>query len=691
MLLDKFISYRIESQFPSIYKEDGQELISFVKAYYDFLQNRPGQAVYNSRRLFEFKDIDSTLPRMLIFFKNKYLNELPLNEESVRFAVKHILDLYRRKGTREGLELFFKLFYDESASVYYPSKAILKPSASIWKTGKFLRLYPNDPNVFKDALNQRIYGRSSKAEAVAETIYFIIINNTIYPIIQIEDVNGQFIRYDDIVYKVGNTEYSIGKVYGSLSSVSLVENPTINPAPGNEVGDIVYASSENGSGAKFVVTEVSEDFDGRIRYTIEDGGFGFSKENTRLLVSDQIIFLNTNETQPINTFDILSDRFGNFGTVIGRKGDILGVRMDPGEEFTTSSVIINETLARLSGSNTEISYVTLSQKNNTSPGPLYPEEANTALASTAVKLEVIKNNHTIFNIEDLISDYLFVPLNAANYNDPPALKPMSGTANPVTLSTPLSDAFDLVGLEMGTIVAFKNVRPGTGYINNVFALAYDPVVSSLNSYDQILSLNGGDGLFRVGDEVSQGALFGKIKRVVGNTIYVRPYSILGFDLSQTILHKGNSYTIIGSSRDYSSKQAGYNAIILTNIFEATGTILNTRLINSGYGYVDQDVITLVNEFGDPLSEVRVNISGQGIQEGRNLTYTSHLNAENGKVLQDSFFYQDYSYEVSSKLNINTYEKDLKDNMHPAGTKFFGRFGFVDAIKANTNIILAVEG
>lgn len=691
MLLDKFISYQIESQFPAIYKEDGRELIEFVKSYYDFLQNQPSQAIYNSRRLFEFKDIDNTLSQMLIFFKNKYLNDLPLDESNIRFAVKHVLDLYRRKGTQEGLELFFKMFYDETASIYYPSQAIIKPSTSIWKIGKFLQLYPNDPSVYLNALNQRIYGQSSKAEAVAESIYFILINNTIFPIVQIEDINGEFIRYDDIVYKSNNTEYKIGRVYGSLTSVDLVKNPSFNPAPGNTVGDIVHSRSANGTGAKFVVTEVSPDFDGQIKYTIEDGGFGFSKENTKLLVSNQIIFLSDFETKPLNTFDILSDQFGNFGTVIGKKGGIVGVRMDPGDEFMNSSVIINETLFAEYGGNTAIDYITVSQKNDTSPGPLYPEEANTALQSSAVKLEVIDNAHTIFNISDLISDYLFVSLNSSNFNDPPALKPMSGVATPVTLSTPLNQAFNLEALEMGTIVAFKNVRPGSGYINNVFALAYDPIVSALNSYDQILTLNGGAGLLKAGEEVQQGPLFGLIKRVVGTTIYVRPYSILGFDLSQTITHKGVSYTIIGASRDYSSKAAGHNAVILTNIFEASGAIVSTRVINSGYGYVDGDVIELINDFGEPLAEVSVNIGGHGIQEGRSLTYTSHLNSENGKVIQDSFFYQDYSYEVSSKLNINTYEKDLKNHMHPAGTKFFGRFGFVDAVKTDTNVILSVEG
>jgi hypothetical protein len=60
------------------------------------------------------------------------------------------------------------------------------------------------------------------------------------------------------------------------------------------------------------------------------------------------------------------------------------------------------------------------------------------------------------------------------------------------------------------------------------------------------------------------------------------------------------------------------------------------------------------------------------------------------VLQDSYYYQDYSYEIQSKLGINNYEKVYKDIIHVSGTKLFGKFDFEDVIPPNTKISLTVE-
>ena len=97
--VDKLISFHIEKQFPAIYREEGQELVQFVKEYYKFLETNENQSLFNGRRMFEYRDIDETLEKMLTFFKNKYLADLPFDDSTVRIIVKNILGLYRRKGT----------------------------------------------------------------------------------------------------------------------------------------------------------------------------------------------------------------------------------------------------------------------------------------------------------------------------------------------------------------------------------------------------------------------------------------------------------------------------------------------------------------------------------------------------------------------------------------------------------------
>ncbi|MFK5173520.1 hypothetical protein ACI3QN_13485, partial [Propionibacterium freudenreichii] len=79
----------------------------------------------------------------------------------------------------------------------------------------------------------------------------------------------------------------------------------------------------------------------------------------------------------------------------------------------------------------QIIFSGVTAKNTTSPGLLYPDAlaANTDPSGSVQAL--IINEETNPLIEDEIGDYFLVPLNASNFNDPPALRPMSGNTNPV--------------------------------------------------------------------------------------------------------------------------------------------------------------------------------------------------------------------------------------------------------------------
>jgi hypothetical protein len=679
MLVEKYISYQIERQFPALYREHGRELVDFVKSYYDFLERSPNQSTYNSRRLFEYRDIDNTLDQLLVFFKNKFMNDLPYNEETVRMTIKRILSLYRRKGNKESIELFFKMFYDEKVKIYYPSTAILKPSDSKWETQKYIQLFPASPFVFRDIINQRIFGTISKAEAIVEKAFFMIINGTFIPIIFINSIEGKFVGFDTITYKDDVTK-EIGVVYGSMDSLEIINDASFVPTTGHNVGDILTIQSDYGFGGKVLVSGVTKTFSGEVRYIIEDGGWGYSKEHTRLLVSNQILVLNN--PRIFNTFDTLVDQFGNSGIVIGQKQNILGVRLNPGKEFTTSSIIRD-------ANNNIVSYSEIVPKNDTSPGPLLQEASNNQI-NIAVSVDELDDTQILTTINDLISDFLNVPLNASNYNNPPALKPMSGSVNPVNINTALKDAFSLDELTIGRIVSFKNINPGYNYINDVFAIAYDPIVANILRYDQIVTFDGSNTLFNIGDIIEQGATKAKILHISGNNLFVRPYSIIGILPGLTFTHKGSLYNILNVTTDYSSKVAGNNAKITTITNFASGKITNVKVINSGYGYLHGSVVTLLDKTNKPAAKAKISARGQGETEGSWISYNSHIGTKYGKVIQDSYYYQDYSYEIRSKIGINIYEKTYKDIVHVSGTKIFGKFDFEDVIEENTRIGLTIE-
>jgi hypothetical protein len=710
MNIEKFISYQIEKQFPSLFREDGVELVEFIKYYYKFLEESSNQSIYNNRRLFEYRDIDNTLENMIIFFKNKYMKDLPLDGDNTRFAVKNILDLYRRRGTPEGVELFFRLFYNETVDIYYPSEAILKPSSSAWNNGVFLQLYPREIVDLKDLTGRAIYGSVSKAEGVVDRILFTLVNNVLTPILFLGSVQGTFVGFDDIYTIINGEIANFGRVYGSLDSIAIDQNDP-RATTGNNIGDLVSVAYPGARGGKAIVTEVSQTVSGEIEYFIDEAGFGYTEENTLFLVSNQIIF-SDGLFEKLQVLETLQDQNGNRGIVIGGNDILVGVRMEEGLEFTANSIIItdrsannditifgDEIITSINNliilnaeannyfSDSEIVYYeSIVSKNDSSPGPLYPEAANTELFS--VKLVELDNQETVSLINDIIGNYLAVQLNSSNYNLSPALVPMSGVANPVTISTRIDQAFDLEPFTIGSIKRFANVRPGSSYFNRVFAVALDPIMSNFEVYNQVITLENISATFEIGSIITQNSVSGKILRITGTTLFVLPYSYYGFQ-NGPITFNGVSYNTISVSRDYSSKTLGFNADINAVTQFAVGKILKVDVTNSGYGYSDKREVTIIDDTGNTLAVGIAGARGQGRIEGRWSSKESHLNYQDGKVLQDSDYYQEYSYRISSKTDINTYKNTLTEISHLAGTKMFGQFVLKDEVKVNSSARISI--
>ena len=113
-------SQYLPQQFPEFYRDEGPNFIAFVQEFYrwkDEISNRN-----KSRRLLDYGDVDETEESYLSHFIEKYMWNLPRTMVEPRFLEKHILDVYRSKGSVEGLRLLFRMLYDKEATIYVPSK-----------------------------------------------------------------------------------------------------------------------------------------------------------------------------------------------------------------------------------------------------------------------------------------------------------------------------------------------------------------------------------------------------------------------------------------------------------------------------------------------------------------------------------------------------------------------------------------
>lgn len=703
MEIEKNIAFFIREQFPNIYKEDGPELVALVEDYYRFLESQENQSLYVARRLFEYKDVDTTLAELLLFFKKKFLDDLPLKENTIKFIVKNILDLYRRKGTPAGIELFFAIFFQEfDVDITYPADKMLKVSNSRWRRGIYLQMIPNQNRfisklekeyTYKDLISKNIEGSTSKAKAAVSKVNFILLNGIKTPIIYIDEVQGNFERFDEVLAFINGETVSFGRVAGSLSAFNVDENSD-DATVGNAVGDLLNVQSEFGSGGSAVVTEVSNLRSGKINYEIDAGGFGYTIDNTRLLVST-ITLLIDNPDLEFEIHERVTDENGNIGTIVGQSTTQVGVKSTAffGDVNDNPSTTLS-TLDR--STNISKPIVEISPFNTTSPGPLYPDGGD---VDNDVIVGNLLNATDVDVITDVITPHLATVLNAPDYE---ATAAFSGTASPVNLNTPLDEAFDIETLTIGRIGSFNNVRPGSGYETKVFARAEDSVFRNFERRNQIISFNdaGDASIFSIGEIILQNNsnIQGIVTRVDNEIgfISVTPFDYYGFNDTDSINRNGALIPIAGVSVDYDTRVMGDNAVIGTDTEFGVGRIKEVAINNSGFGYVDGAQATLVNSSDETRAGGTINCDTQGITKGYWSTFSSHLNGyqsvdgtleykEFGQRVQDSDFYQEYSYQIRSPLAKSQYEELLKQQVHLAGTKMFGDFVSTSYLRGATKI------
>lgn len=653
MQVEKQIAFKIRDQFPALYREFGSELVDFVQEYYKFLETQTNQSVYNSRRLFEYRDVSTTLSELLIQFHKMFMADLPLLEDKdVRLVVKNVMDLYRRKGTPGGVLLFFRMFYGEDVEVKYPAKYMLKVSDSDWRTGNYLQCFPNDDDfsdidgnkfTYKDVIGKNIRGSISNAKAAVDSIVFMLINKTLTPVIYISEVKGTFIKYDDLVANINGNEVAFGRLNGSAVALDIDEE--YGGTTGNEVGDILSIKSDTGQGARAIVTELQDEYTGTITYEIIDGGFGYTEESTKLKVSSQTIIINNPDLAFIPG-ETLEDSGGNVGTVTGQSAFAVGVYFASNTEFFSNST--KNTIQAMDRAGTpylrDVTGVgtggdpdSISEPNTSSPGNLY---AVTGDANNDVRVG-ITNIESVSLITDKIANFIEpdaqhpeglasgpVYLNSSNYSAvPPAAAPMSGSDATPDINSRLDEAFDLTPFDIGTISQLININPGEEYSTDVWTLAVDEVMSAFDRYEQVVVLEEVSASMSIGDTISQGSLSGVITGISASDGYIlaRPYSYYGFDADSAITHKGSDYNVVYVARDYNSDKLGESAEIKSTTIFSSGRIKAANIYESGFGYNDGEYVSLVNDKNQVQAKAYLTADSQGLTSGYWSGFNSHLN------------------------------------------------------------------
>lgn len=301
---EKNVSIFIENQFPQFYKEEGELFITFMQAYYEWMESE-NQTLYHTRRLTDYRDIDKTVDDFIINFKNKYLSNIQFNiATNKQLFIKNALEFYRAKGSERAVDLFFKLVYGLEAKVYYPGDDLFKLSDNEWIDQRYLEIVPNPDNL--KFVGQQVFGSQSGASAFCERLVRVKKDNQYIEVLYLTGVTSDFQSGEQVETK--NLDVNMtARINGSLTTFEVTASDD-----GFEVGEEVYVSDGKGKKAKAVVRQI-EDYVGVVEFSVLEGGWGYSDQaeiigSERVFRFDNLTIENNQyfyHTDPVRQFELI--------------------------------------------------------------------------------------------------------------------------------------------------------------------------------------------------------------------------------------------------------------------------------------------------------------------------------------------------------------------------------------------------
>ena len=736
--IEKFISNFVESQFPSFYKDEGTDFILFTKAYYEWMESN-GNPISEARKLMDYRDIDNTLESFLVHFQQKYLYGIPFNViANKRLLLKHILDVYRSKGSVQCYKLLFKLIYNEDIEIYLPGVDVLRISDGTWIQPQYLEVSAFD-NI-SDYMGKTVVGLTSETTATVENVVKEFYNGSFITIIYFSNMQprgGSFAVNEKIIpqEKIGDFDF-ISKapiIQGSLSSLVIGDGGR-NYKLNDTVKIIQKDPNTNqlityGKDGYLKVTSVRSG-NGELTFDLVNGGYGFS--------SDSQIFIYKNDlTGGDASFDIgglVDERQVVYNT------DIVGNYLDKSLSAATFGFPGLPTANLNSSLTPTLSYSTktfgsIANLTNIDIGSGYLRSPNVFIRSVTVSqpLNVTVSYNTGSNIVSLISSetietYKNVSINAASYGFP--RNPTANVSFSLGSTISLSDFYNLFEIDdviflqansantltaeyhmVKEIAGLNQLKLYQNPVRNSTASAQikaAPVIFPANFLDTDFNMtnpkpnslrNGVNEIIRAfatpGNNciATVDAFTGK-GFIENEPVFVGLFGLL--DTSVQIISGGNGYSnsdpLVIFGGQYARESEGY--IITNNV----GNIIDVVITDPGSGYQTVPSVYVQSRTGnnavlkasvvefnyDNLGYGRVRKGGNGKEFGYYSTTRGFLDAD--KYIQDSFYYQDYSYEIRVSRTLNKYKSILYDTFHTAGSELFGKFYFVSEEGTDSTIL-----
>jgi hypothetical protein len=168
-------------------------------------------------RLESFRDVDTTIYKLLQYIKSEYNPDLPSNTYADdRKLIKRIKEIYRARGTESVFSIFFRILYEKIPTTIYPHNYVFTASDSDRKPQKSIRVKTSGSITIDDHESFKGYyivGLVSGAKAVVENVLVRSIGTEIVTELYLDletGITGIF-QSDEVVVVETNEGYVVNK------------------------------------------------------------------------------------------------------------------------------------------------------------------------------------------------------------------------------------------------------------------------------------------------------------------------------------------------------------------------------------------------------------------------------------------------------------------------------------------------
>lgn len=670
-----------------------------------------------NNKLLDLGDIDHTTEDFIKYFQKDFVPSLDLTGvPNKRIAIKHIRELYQKKGTEESIKFLMRILYGQDSTVRYPDNETLYLSRSDYKQQRRL-VVQMDKDTLPQATDKITKydsdGKTVLAESIVENVYVIDSASFLYSCEIKNNHYGEFSNLDAVTFldRDDKTSYT-AVIKGIISGVN-----TDNSSVYLEHDDDGVILLEDGSGLTLE--------------TRSDGGM--------YDLNDQLVFTGAKGDSGTGESVAVVDGL-TYGPITHIYIEDDGINYDAGD-----IVVFDDNLQK-GGAEAIIGSVgdELLLENAT----LWGQFEITANVGQTVFSGVDNNGNRIFFNDNLVRVFV-------DGIESTPITDFSFKNDRVTFGTPLSGgelveiytSFNRITYEDGDLI---NQETTTGNIRSVKILGGGHYNTTPNAYpggylyfDDITGYQVGEtvtgtnssatasiirleptknrivvkrdssdtGVFLTGEEITGGDsttaklnTLAQVSSGTGAKIFAYGENIGGVE-SLNIQDQGHSFDEDGipSSKSYfpmlvttPTASLGRDIVLTGDISGATAKVVSyetnkhiLKITDLDGWFLDNETVSFnsVDEFKilkfDPFVG-RGTQSGEGIMQKQFLGTRSYLD-EDASNIQDGTYYQTHSYVVSVGESINKWRSALKDLIHPSGHIFFGEVAIrnnIDTVPEN---------